>query len=176
MTTGTSEPRDPSRPPDAQDQLDSWKEIAAFLGREVRTVQRWEKTEGLPVHRHRHAKLGSVYAFKSELVSWKESRRTEMDGALASQAALQAEAEKTSTSIRKLATVSGLAVLAGIFALGLYSIWIVFLFPWLQPNDQIRLVVLPFENIGVDPIFRELRDEPRFANLVKKLGLPRPTR
>src|SRR5882672_9394413 len=28
--------------------LDSWKEIAAYLEREVRTVQRWEKKEGPP--------------------------------------------------------------------------------------------------------------------------------
>jgi hypothetical protein len=31
--------------------LDSWKEIAAYLGRSIRTVQRWEREEGLPVHR-----------------------------------------------------------------------------------------------------------------------------
>src|SRR5258707_14147143 len=53
--------------------LDSWKEIAAYLGREVRTVQRWEKKEGLPVHRQIHEKLGTVYAYKSEVdVWWKE--------------------------------------------------------------------------------------------------------
>lgn len=57
------------------DRLDSWKEIAAYLGREVRTVQGWEKTEGLPVHRHQHARLGSVYAFKSELDQWRAARR-----------------------------------------------------------------------------------------------------
>jgi len=55
--------------------LDSWKEIAAFLRRGVRTVQRWEATEGLPVHRHQHAKLGSVYALKSEVAAWWESRQ-----------------------------------------------------------------------------------------------------
>jgi len=54
--------------------LDSWKEIAAFLRRGVRTVQRWEAAEGLPVHRHQHAKLGSVYALKSEVAAWWESR------------------------------------------------------------------------------------------------------
>ena len=36
------------------DRLDSWKEIAAYLGRGVRTVQRWEREEGLPVHRLAH--------------------------------------------------------------------------------------------------------------------------
>ena len=46
------------------ERLDSWKEIAAFLRRDVRTVQRWEKKEGLPVYRHQHEKLGSVYAFR----------------------------------------------------------------------------------------------------------------
>ena len=33
------------------DRLDSWKEVAVHLGRSTRTVQRWEKEEGLPVHR-----------------------------------------------------------------------------------------------------------------------------
>ena len=53
------------------DRLDSWKEIARYLRREVRTVQLWEKREGLPVHRHFHKRLGSVYALRSEIESWK---------------------------------------------------------------------------------------------------------
>ena len=60
----------------AADRLDSWKEIAAHLGREVRTVQGWEKNEGLPIHRHQHAKQGSVYAFRSELDAWREARKS----------------------------------------------------------------------------------------------------
>ena len=39
-----------------KNRLDTWKGIAVYLGREVRTAQRWQKTEGLPVHRHFHAK------------------------------------------------------------------------------------------------------------------------
>ena len=54
--------------------LDSWKEIATYLKRDVTTVQRWEKREGMPVHRHVHDKLGSVYAFRSELDVWSSSR------------------------------------------------------------------------------------------------------
>ena len=50
--------------------LDSWKEIAAYLKREVRTVQRWEAKEGLPVHRHQHDTQVTVYAFPSELDRW----------------------------------------------------------------------------------------------------------
>jgi Tol biopolymer transport system component len=58
-----------------EDRLDSWKEIAAYLGRGIRTVQRWERDEGLPVHRLAHEKRGSIYARKQELAAWWESRR-----------------------------------------------------------------------------------------------------
>jgi len=58
----------------AQDRLDSWKEIAAYLNRDVTTVQRWEKREGMPVHRHLHDKMGSVYASRAELDSWTRAR------------------------------------------------------------------------------------------------------
>jgi Tol biopolymer transport system component len=61
--------------PMREDRLDSWKEIAAFLGRGIRTVQRWEREEGLPVHRLAHAKRGSIYANRDELSAWWESRR-----------------------------------------------------------------------------------------------------
>jgi TolB-like protein/Tfp pilus assembly protein PilF len=50
--------------------LDSWKAIAAYLKRDVRTVQRWERYEGLPVHRKLHGKLSSIYAYTSELDAW----------------------------------------------------------------------------------------------------------
>ncbi len=53
-----------------RERLDSWKEIASFFRREVRTVQLWEKREGLPVRRQHHKKLGSVYAYRHELESW----------------------------------------------------------------------------------------------------------
>jgi len=58
--------------------LDSWKKIASYLKRDVSTVQRWERREGMPVHRHLHDKLGSVFAFRSELDAWWESRRTHL--------------------------------------------------------------------------------------------------
>src|SRR5258707_12473450 len=58
--------------------LDSWKEIATYLEREVRTVQRWEKKEGLPVHRQIHEKLGTVYAYKSEIDVWWRERRAKL--------------------------------------------------------------------------------------------------
>jgi WD40 repeat protein len=68
-----------SQPPKAtqavpfpSERLDSWKEIARYLNRDVRTVARWEQTGGLPVHRRAKGRLkGSpVYAYKSELETW----------------------------------------------------------------------------------------------------------
>lgn len=63
------------------DGLESWKEIAAYLSRGVRTVRRWEREEGLPVHRHVHRKLGSVYASKSEIDAWRRTRGPHADAA-----------------------------------------------------------------------------------------------
>ena len=67
----------PGTPPSVsppEDRLDSWKEIAAYLNRDVTTVQRWEKREGMPVHRHVHDRMGSVYASRAELDAWARSR------------------------------------------------------------------------------------------------------
>jgi Tol biopolymer transport system component len=57
-----------------EDRLDSWKEIAGYLNRDVTTVQRWEKREKMPVHRHVHDRMGSVYASREELDAWVRSR------------------------------------------------------------------------------------------------------
>lgn len=48
--------------------LDSWKEIAKYLNRDVRTVIRWEKTRNLPVHRLPGGQ--AVFAYKAELNDW----------------------------------------------------------------------------------------------------------
>ncbi|ACG74207.1 WD40 domain protein beta Propeller [Anaeromyxobacter sp. K] len=64
----------------ASDRLESWKEIATYLRRDVTTVQRWERREGMPVHRHVHDKLGSVYAFRSDLDAWARRRSAGVAG------------------------------------------------------------------------------------------------
>jgi tetratricopeptide (TPR) repeat protein len=61
--------------------LDSWKEIAAYLGRTVRTVQRWEREQRLPVHRLHHNKLPTVYAFTRDLDEWWHQRRGALEAA-----------------------------------------------------------------------------------------------
>lgn len=56
------------------EKLESWKEIAAFFRREVRTVQLWEKREGLPVRRQHHKKIGSIFAYRTDLERWWRER------------------------------------------------------------------------------------------------------
>ena len=59
--------------------LDSWKAIAAYLDRDVRTVMRWEKDRGLPVHRI-PGKRSGVYAIAPEVDGWLKTGRNQHDG------------------------------------------------------------------------------------------------
>jgi TolB-like protein/Flp pilus assembly protein TadD len=85
-----------------EDRLESWKQIAAYLNRGVRTVRRWETEEGLPVHRHMHRSLGSVFAFKSEIDAWLEARPTHLGPPASDEAPGVTEASRTVTSIAVL--------------------------------------------------------------------------
>jgi len=80
------------------DRLDSWKEIARYLNRSVRTLYRWEKEEGLPVHRHHHKDLGSVFAYKGELDAWLSARSPDPD--------LPAEDRQTAAPRRSILAVA----------------------------------------------------------------------
>ena len=61
---------DPVQGPPGSAQLNGWKEIAAYLGRSVRTVQRWEKDYGLPVRRFGVSRPESVFALAHEVDAW----------------------------------------------------------------------------------------------------------
>ena len=61
------------------DRLDSWKEIASYLRRGLRTAQRWERDAGLPVRRVA-GNGGAVYAFRAELDTWWQRRSLDGDG------------------------------------------------------------------------------------------------
>src|SRR6186713_2750741 len=94
------------------DRLDSWKEIAAHLNRSVRTVTRWEREEGLPVHRHLHSKSGSVYAFKAELDAWWANRGPHID-----RQPLETESARTLRGRRPWLVVAALVAVLGLSAI-----------------------------------------------------------
>ncbi len=113
----------PLRTPQAEDRLDSWKEIAAYLKRDVTTVQRWEKREEMPVHRHLHDKMGSVYASRAELDAWTRSRNLPAAQENGNDAvAPQPPAPPPSSAIRIFPTrwtlVLPLAAAVGVLAMG----------------------------------------------------------
>jgi hypothetical protein len=56
--------------------LSSWKEIAHYVGKGVRTVQRWERETGLPVRRPQGEGKGKVLAFPEEIDGWMHSAFT----------------------------------------------------------------------------------------------------
>ncbi|HXY26343.1 MAG TPA: tetratricopeptide repeat protein [Candidatus Acidoferrum sp.] len=146
--------------------LDSWKEIAAYLNRDVTTVQRWEKREAMPVHRHVHDRAGSVYAFPAELDAWLQTRKPrleEEEKEPVAQAPVDAlpvmdagQWKPTfSPRVRRWIAVSGvvlLALLAGAYAITRIRAGDV-------SQTQIRsLAVLPLKDLSGDPTQEYLAD------------------
>ena len=66
---------DSQEPKGHQETLRSWKEIAAYIQRNEATARRWEREEGLPVHRHPHKLRSSVYAYPTEIDAWTVAKK-----------------------------------------------------------------------------------------------------
>lgn len=139
------------------DRLDSWKEIATYLRRDLRTVQRWEEREALPIHRHLHGKLGSVYAFREELDAWFASREPEVKPALKvadqnSDFAALGSAQlipSAKAAQRSLVIYFATAILVLVLASGGFLVWR--RFPRRRPiitGQSETLAVLPFEDLS----------------------------
>ncbi len=75
--------------------LDSWKEIAAFFGRDERTVRRWEKERSLPAHRVPGGERGGVFAYTDELREWLQGRGSELEAAESGTVRVVAESAAT---------------------------------------------------------------------------------
>jgi TolB-like protein/Flp pilus assembly protein TadD len=158
----TSEPFADLQPPGRtpEERLDSWKEIAGYLKRDVTTVQRWEKRERMPVHRHLHDRMGSVYAFSSELDAWVQSRKLRLEEE-------ELGAERTAeeeVDIRPTVTsrTSLWLVLGGVAALGLMAMTYIVVgrHNGHLAQTKIRsLAVLPLSNLSGDSTQEYLADE-----------------
>ena len=148
----------PETPPERR--LDSWKEIATYLGRDVTTVQRWERQEGMPVQRHLHHKRGSVYALCSELDAWRQGRKLrspeevdeEQEPPLEAAGADGRQTTRRTTAPRGrrwLILGSSAVVLAAIVSLAYFA-------TRMHAKDASRarirsLAVLPLQNLSGDP-------------------------
>ena len=74
-----AQPSDP-HDSDAPRQLHGWKDISAYFGRSVRTVQRWERDFGLPIRRFGMGRAEVVHAYVEELDRWKATAEAEAAG------------------------------------------------------------------------------------------------
>ena len=173
-------PPSPEGAPLPEKKLLSWKEIAAHLGREVRTVQRWEKTEGLPVHRHEHQKKSTVYAYPGELDEWIRKRQPVDDPEADAAFAREEELSGTDSPIDSVDPPDVLPapvdsnridptpdpvkppppppmwrrMVIAISSLAILSAASFAIYLWIQPNnsayERVRIVVLPFNYTSGD--------------------------
>jgi TolB-like protein/Tfp pilus assembly protein PilF len=136
--------------------LESWKDIASYLCRDVRTVQRWEKKEGLPVYRHQHEKQGSVYAYRDELDAWFTASESKVADEVKNdeveleslEPAEESETRDAESGHSKIWMYVGIALLmiaigVGLYLRGTHSVG-------QAHSDQVRVLVLPLNNLSGD--------------------------
>jgi TolB-like protein/Tfp pilus assembly protein PilF len=164
MAESPSRPGQKPDPPAGEPRLESWGEIASYLRRDIRTVQRWERDLGLPVRRLKIGKLGSVYAYRSELDKWYQERQPrdtepEPDRENGSQPSNHDTTRRENlseshvsdeprTHPRPKPSILRWAVAAVIFAAVVFAIYGVIKpsTPGLRPGEKPRLFVRPFTN------------------------------
>jgi serine/threonine-protein kinase len=111
--------------------LGSWKEIAAYMGRTIRTCQRLESVMGLPIHRLDGSPKAHVFAYRNELDAW-----------LAQKAGDREQGRRKPSRLMILG-LAGAGALAAVAALAL----IVF-----RPGPAARsIAVVPFDTLGSEP-------------------------
>lgn len=146
--TASDLPNLPDRSPG--ERLDSWKEIASYLDRSVRTVKRWERLEGLPIRRHQHELSSSVYAYKSELDAWSVGREPRSLRQGFAQAGPQIPRVAAATNhlplwMAPLVALGALLILTG----AAYLLW--HRIHASTGRSTATLVVLPIANLSGDP-------------------------
>ena len=164
-------------PPTDEPRLESWGEIASYLRREIRTVQRWEKYQGLPVRRLQIGKLGSVYAFRSELDKWYRERQPAAESGeengehaenseIAAHVTISADTNQDQAHIeapsgselppqpRRFTRLHITITLLALLVLAVVTPAFYFLHSGRSPvrsaSGKIRMVVLPFANLSGD--------------------------
>jgi len=137
--------------------LDSWKAIANYLDRDVRSVQRWEHERSLPVHRLPGEKSSAVFAYQSELDQWLLSRRdvaapdTALAGAPAAMPASAGLSFEPDRRQLKPSVIGWTAVSLVIVVLALVGLRSRFIDLWISPPPASpSIAVLPLQNLSGD--------------------------
>jgi TolB-like protein/Tfp pilus assembly protein PilF len=172
-----SAPGQLTEPPKNEPRLESWGEIATYLRRDIRTVQRWEHLYGLPVRRLVIGKMGQVFAYRSELDRWmkqrqpgpnddppnkdKEASDGKVDPAVSDGSDDLTTPNGKSTTWRWKAAILGLLLLASLGWINPVHDWFHdVLFP---PQVKMLLFVRPFASLPPDPdqqlFVKGLKDE-----------------
>ncbi len=172
MSNQVTAPPPGSRQSSAEGRLDSWKEIASYLRREVRTVQRWEKSANLPVHRLQIEKQSVVYAYKSELDAWYTERRPHLES--------DSEQKDTPTLIERLRQpwIAAAVAAAALILVVSGGAYFVRKSTWFQARSvpaKIKLAVLPFKNLSADPE-QEYFSDGMTEEMITELGRMQPER
>ncbi len=135
--------------------LDSWKAIADYLNRKIRTCYRWEKELGLPVYQiDNDSSRSKVFAYKSEIDQWLKKR---------TKAVKKKSSLKNSLII--LRVISAFAILIIIF-LGAY---ILFKKSSSNISKNKSIAVLPFENSNFSE-YEQYFPEGLYNEIVKSLS------
>ena len=124
--------------------LESWKEIAAYLERSVRTCKRWEHALSLPIHRLDGTPRARVFAYSAEIDRWLAEKLHHIEA----EDALDAR-EPVAPPSRRLRIRGIVLIPAGITAVVLIALLVRGLFhlPGLSlPDEKPSLAVLPFAN------------------------------
>ena len=135
--------------------LESWKEIAAHLNRNVRTCQMWERDLGLPIHRLDGSPKARVFAYPEELDRWFEEKLHEREREAKG---LKGAAEGRGGKFRYTSWAAGAGAMLLVAGLGI-GVWRIFFHPD-NPFPSVNgpsIAVISFENQTGDNAFDDYR-------------------
>src|SRR5262249_38264745 len=167
--------------PAQERKLEGWGEIALYLRREIRTVQRWERNLALPIHRLPVGKGSAVYAYASELDEWYREREAKIraegiqhadetssstvetkEHEISPPAPAETKVESKGHSQRRnVFWLSSIAVpLVVVLLLLRFGFVLPFFKPEVaaQPSAKLRLFVRPFQTVAGDAAQTEFDD------------------
>ncbi len=127
---------------DEREVFGSWKEIAAYLRRDVRTCRRYERHLGLPVHRLDGSPRARVFAYKDEIDAWRDKETVNGLGLLGR--LREFVRSRPVAAFLGFAFLAGAAVFLSLVLMGL-----------IHSPDRLTIALLPFQN---DPGRAELEE------------------